>query len=250
MEEAERDRFIASWRRYFGGAELPLAVFYTDARPSDAAAVADGGGCIVPMLSSAREGRTLCVGAEDSMCSGAKRYFGFTYDVAMPDFEYFLSYGIPGKVRGERYKKSPEIVRESMRHAPSFTAPGKYIVFKRWDRLSAEDQPAIVVFFADQDVVSGLFTLANFDEAESDGVICPFGSGCSSMVFHPYQELESERPRCVLGMFDISARPYVGENTLTFAAPITKFERMVDNMDESFLITDSWKELYGRMRKE
>ena len=249
MKEDERDRFIASWRKYFGEADLPLAVFYTDTRPVDASADSGSAGCVVRMLSSAREGNTLCFGAEDDMCGGAKRYFGFVSEIDMPDFEYFLSYGIPGKVRGERYKKSPEVVRESMRHSPSFTAPGKYIVFKRWDRLSPEDQPAIIVFFADLDVLSGLFTLANFDEVEPDGVICPFGSGCSSMVFHPYQELRSERPRCVLGMFDISARPYVGEDTLTFAVPITKFERMVDNMDESFLVTDSWKELYGRMRK-
>ncbi|HIH00942.1 TPA: DUF169 domain-containing protein [Thermoplasmata archaeon] len=249
MDESDRDRFIASWRKYFGGAELPLAVFYTDTRPGDTSAGSGSAGCVVRVLSSAREGKTLCFGAGDSLCSGAKRYFGFTYETSMPDFEYFLSYGIPDKVRGERYKKSPEIVRESTKRSPSFTAPGKYIVFKRWDKLSAEDAPIIAVFFADQDVVSGLFTLANFDEVEPDGVVCPFGSGCSSIVLHPYLELRSERPRCVLGMFDISARPYVGENILTFAVPITKFERMIANMDESFLITDSWKELYGRMRK-
>ena len=249
MEEAKRDSFVASWRKYFGAAELPLAVFYTDSRPGDASADPVAGGCVVRMLSSAREGRPLCFGAEDEMCSGAKRYFGFTSEVTMPNFEYFLSYGIPGKVQGERYKKSPEIARESTRRSPSFTAPGKYIVFKRWDKLSVEDQPLIALFFADQDVLSGLFALANFDEVEADGVICPFGSGCSSIVFHPYQELKSERPRCVLGMFDISARPYVGENILTFAAPITKFDRMVDDMDESFLVTDSWRKLYGRMGK-
>jgi hypothetical protein len=249
MESAKRERFIESWKKYFGDAELPVGVFYTDARPADAQADVGTGRCVVGMLSSAREGKTLCLGAEDDMCSGAKRYFGFSYEMTMPDFEHFLSYGIPGKVRGERYKKSPEIVRESLEHASSFRAPGKYIVFKRWDRLSANDDPIIAVFFANQDIVSGLFTLANFDEAEPNAVICPFGSGCSSIVFHPYHELMSERPRCVLGMFDISARPYIGENTLTFAVPINKLDRMADNMDESFLTTDSWKELYGRIRK-
>lgn len=29
----------------------------------------------------------------------------------MPNFEYFLSCGIPGKLEGERYKKTPELVR-------------------------------------------------------------------------------------------------------------------------------------------
>jgi hypothetical protein len=249
MEMAKRDAFIGSWRRYFGQAELPMAVFYTDRRPEDAEDGAGAEHCVVRQLSLVREGKTLCFDAGSVACSGAKRYFGFAYEITMPDFEYFLSYGIPGKVRGERYKKSPEVVRESTRYTPSFEAPAKYIVFKRWDRLTEEDMPGIVVFFADQDVVSGLFGLANFDEAEPNAVICPFGSGCGSIVYHPYMELKSDRPRCVMGMFDISARPYVGENTLTFAVPMTKFDRMVGNMDESFLTTDSWKELYGRMRK-
>ena len=52
-----------------------------------------------------------------------------------PEFEYFLSYGIPGKMEGERYKKSPELVREALKMLPSFAAPGRFIVFKRWDRL-------------------------------------------------------------------------------------------------------------------
>jgi hypothetical protein len=249
VEEVRRDRFISSWKKYFGDAELPMAVFYSDSPPSDAKEGAGAGRCIVETLSLVRKGETLCFDASSGICSGAKRYFGFAHEISMPDFEYFLSYGIPGKVRGERYKKSPEIVRESLKYSPSFKAPKPHVVFKRWDKLAPGDEPELAVFFADQDVVAGLFTLANFDEAEPNAVICPFGSGCSSIVFHPYRELQSDRPRCVMGMFDISARPYIGENTLTFAVPITKFERMVDDMGESFLTTDSWKELYGRMQE-
>ena len=65
---------------------------------------------------------------------------GFSADV-MPHFEFFLSCGIPGKVEGERYKKSPEIVRESMRRVESFDAPARYAVFKRWDMLEEKDEP-------------------------------------------------------------------------------------------------------------
>jgi hypothetical protein len=166
----------------------------------------------------------------------------------MPDFDYFLSYGIPGKLDGERYKKSPELVRESVQLSPSFRAPKHFIIFKRWDKLSASDEPDVVFFLAGLDTISGLFTLANFDEAEPNAVICPFGSGCSSIVYHPYMELRLPRPRCVLGMFDISARPCIGENTLSFAAPFPKFVRMVENMSESFLETKSWKVLRRRRR--
>ncbi len=41
----------------------------------------------------------------------------------MPDFEYFLSCGIPGKLEGERYKKSPEMVKEYLKHTPATKAP-------------------------------------------------------------------------------------------------------------------------------
>ena len=47
-------------------------------------------------------------------------------------------------------------------------------------------------------------------------------------------------------MFDVSARPYVSADELTFAAPMNKFERMVGNMEESFLITESWKKVQKR----
>lgn len=84
--------------------------------------------------------------------------------------------------------------------------------FKRWDRLDEADDPAVVIFFAPPGVLSGLFTLANFDEVDPQAVIAPFGSGCSSIVYHPYRELDSDRPRAVLGMFDVSARPCVLED--------------------------------------
>jgi hypothetical protein len=193
-----------------------------------------------------REGRTLCLSAESRMCGGAQRYLGFADDIKMRDLAYFLSYGIPGKMKGERYKMSPELVRESEKYSLPLKAPKPFIVFKRWDRLSISDKPELVVFVADLDVIAGLFTLANYDEAEPNAVICPFGSGCSSIVYHPYRELRSSRPRCILGMFDISARPFLGENVLSFSVPYPKFKRMVENMDESFLTTGSWKELRRR----
>ena len=85
----------------------------------------------------------------------------------MPNFEYFLSRGIPGTLEGEWYKKSPELVKEFEKRKPKFTAPTRNIVFKRWDRLGEKDDPAVIIFFAPTDVLSGLFTLANFDEADA-----------------------------------------------------------------------------------
>jgi hypothetical protein len=130
---------------------------------------------------------------------------------------------------------------------PEFEAPAEYIVFKRWDDFDEEDEPAVIVFFAPPDVLSGLFTLAGFDEADPQAVIAPFSSGCGSIVFHPFLQLASDQPRAVLGMFDVSARPCVPSDVLTLAVPWPKFRRMVKNMEESFLITGSWEKVRARI---
>jgi uncharacterized protein (DUF169 family) len=193
-----------------------------------------------------REGRSFVYSADTPGCTGGKRYTGFSQTLR-PNFEYFLSCGIPGELEGERYKKTPELVEEHLQRNPPFQAPAEYLVFKRWDRLMEEDQPVAVVFFATPDVLSGLFTLANYDYANTDGVIAPMGSGCASIINYPYLESASATPRCVLGMFDVSARPCVPEEVLTFTVPMRRFEQMVANMDESFLITKSWNEVRERL---
>jgi hypothetical protein len=48
-------------------------------------------------------------------------------------------------------------------------------------------------------------------------------------------------------MFDVSARPFVGKDELTLAVPMKKFEKMVENMEESFLITKSWEKVNKRI---
>jgi uncharacterized protein (DUF169 family) len=248
MRKEDIDNFSNLWNRYFNSAELPVIFYYTD-EEGHAEQVKPGTGsrCIIGALAKVRKGRSLCFNTSSVGCPGGEKYLGFTQSI-MPDFEYFLSCGIPGQLEGERYKKSPDLVNEYMKHMPPFEAPGRMIVFKKWDRLEESDNPEVAIFFATPDVLSGLFTLANFDEAEANGVFSPFGSGCSSIVYYPYMERSSARPRGVIGMFDVSARPYVPGNVLTFAVPMIKLRKMVANMEESFLTTGSWAVTKRRIR--
>jgi hypothetical protein len=48
-------------------------------------------------------------------------------------------------------------------------------------------------------------------------------------------------------MFDVSARPYVHSDVLTFAVPMAKFTGMVENIEESFLITPTWEKIRTRI---
>jgi hypothetical protein len=125
-------------------------------------------------------------------------------------------------------------------------APKKYLVFKRWDQLSDQDDPEVIIFFAKPDVLAGLFTLANFDEIE-ENVMAPFGSGCMSIISYPYTEMEKEIPHCIIGMFDPSARPFVQYDRISFAVPINKFTRMINNIQESFLVTRTWEAIRKRI---
>lgn len=252
MDEKLRNDFAAKWKIYFKGAELPFVFFYSDDKryepflmrlKSETENI-----CLISQLNLVRRGENLAFTKDTVICQGGLRYSGFRRGMR-PNFRYFLSCGIPGELEGERYKKSPEIVDEAMKELPDFPAPGNYLVFKRWDRVETDEEPEAVIFYATPDILAGLFALANFRLAQPLGAIAPFSAGCGSIIGYPLRENKSEQPRAVLGMFDVSARPHVDEGILSFALPKKKFQEMVEDMDESFLITKSWAKVAKRIAR-
>jgi uncharacterized protein (DUF169 family) len=247
MDPAVSTIFLPRWDEYFPGAALPICYFYTDdPLEQDLEDTINQDRCLIGNLQRVQDGHSYVYDAHTPGCSGGKRYSGFSSKLR-PNFEYFLSCGIPGELDGERYKKSPQLVEEYLKNHPPFEAPAKYLVFKRLDKLTPTENPSAVIFFAAPDVLSGLFTLANYDHSDPNGVVTPMGSGCASIINYPYQEAQVENPRCILGMFDVSARPSMPAEKLTFTIPMRRFEQMVHNMDESFLISKSWDLVRKRM---
>jgi uncharacterized protein (DUF169 family) len=247
MDMQLKEKFVPLWRKYFNQAELPITFYYSEelngAEKVKAGSVSR---CIIGALNKIRQGDSLAFEVDSIGCPGGRRYTGFSATLA-PNFEYFLSCGIPGKVEGERYKKSPEIVKQLLDNWPAFKAPASKIIFKRWDKLEAGDRPDVVIFYAKPDVLSGLYTLASYESADPNAVTAPMGSGCASIIQNPYVESQSKDPRGVIGMFDLSARPHVAPDELTFAVPLSKFARMVNDMEESFLITKTWETIRKRI---
>ncbi|MGA2824356.1 MAG: DUF169 domain-containing protein, partial [Bacteroidales bacterium] len=207
MDSKIKNEFLLKWEKYFGKAKLPFVYFYSS-NPGTATLVnkSKGWNCIICELAKVLKGESLAYNESGLGCGGSRRYFGYAKGL-QPNFEYFLSCGIPGEMEGERYIRTPEMVKEIMKKMQNIPSEGKYIVFKRWDKLEEPDNPEGVIFFATPDVLSGLFTLANFDQVDGDGVIAPFGSGCGSIVYRTYLENAKVTPRAILGMFDCSARP-------------------------------------------
>jgi hypothetical protein len=248
MDLQLKEKFLNLWEKYFGMAELPFVFYYhNELNNAQLATPKKGRSCLIGELAKVRNGQSLAYNAEAITCGGAKRYLGYS-ETIRPNFDHFLSCGIEGIVEGERYLRTPDLAAEFQRRQTTIKeANGNYIIFKRWDMLEEYDNPAVVIFFAKPDVLSGLFSLANYDQMEPNGTFTPFSSGCSLIVYHPYLEKDAERPRAVLGMFDPSARPYVPKDTLSFAVPLVKFEKMVGYMEECFLITDTWQKIKKRI---
>jgi uncharacterized protein (DUF169 family) len=249
MDTGIRDRFVTMWQQYCPGAELPITFEVGECSAmGEKAKTPAGWRCIICDLARVRKGTSLVFDRTSVTCSGGLFYMGYETQ-RRENFRYFLSSGKSGVVEGERYKKTPDIVDEMDARHISLPAEGKCYTFRRWDKLSSEDNPDVVIIFARPEILSALFTLANFDQTDPNGVICPFGSGCSSIIHYPRLELESDRPRAVLGMFDPSARPCVPVDILTMAIPMKKFENMIRNMDESFLITKTWDKVKTKIAR-
>jgi hypothetical protein len=263
MDIVLRDRFTSLWQKYFPGAELPKTLELREISPDvEKVPPPEGGGCLIGKLNRVRKGTPLVFDENSISCPGGLMYSGYSAE-RPPDFRYFLSYGKPGVLEGERYKMTPEIVDSWEKTIPEFSSAGKEMHFKRWDQLGEADAPEVVIFFARPEVLSGLFTLANFDQSDPNGVICPMGAGCSSIILYPWLEEQKQKekekgeakdepedgPKVVLGTFDPSARPCVPLDVLTMAFPMKRFEKAVGYMEESFLATKEWERVEKKIER-
>jgi hypothetical protein len=61
------------------------------------------------------------------------------------------------------------------------------------------------------------------------------------------KEAEKTKPRSILGMFDVSARPMVEKDVLTLAMPYATFLKLLESFSGSFLQTESWKKVLQRI---
>jgi hypothetical protein len=124
--------------------------------------------------------------------------------------------------------------------------PSEYVVLKPVVQVVEPDHPTLVIFLANPDQLSALMVLSNYNRAESEHVIAPFGAGCQSILFG-YAEAESETPRAIIGFSDITVRKLVDKDILSFTVPWKMFLEMEANVEGSFLQKDQWLELAERV---
>jgi uncharacterized protein (DUF169 family) len=228
----------------------PVAVLFTDEKPSPAAQFKPHRwGCVMQMLTAAAKGWTAVFDRETTGCLGGQTGLCFGDGYEGRDIGRLLSTGGEGREGGGLgYLKSPEVARAFAAGLPVRDIPETYVVLMPLQKVEPErNQPQVVIFLANADQVSALTVLANFDRPGGDAVRAPFASGCQSICLLPYTEGGLEAPRATLGGMDVSARPHLDPDLLTFSVPWRMYQEMEANVERSFLVKQEWHNLRKRI---
>jgi uncharacterized protein (DUF169 family) len=225
----------------------PVACFFSEKRPENAIGFKKkGGGCIMPLVFSAGSGKTVAFDKDTTGWPCSAFYLGYE-DWIFPGVERFLSDGpLPGR-ECERFVKTAQQAKEYLESVRFEAKSSGTLLCKPVETLDAGETPEVVIFFADADQLSALVYLVHYDApGEENRVVARFASGCGSVVTLPLQYARKGEKKAVWGLHDISARARLPRELMTFTVPLALFVEMGRHIDESFLITDSWKKIAER----
>lgn len=230
----------------------PIAVVFTDDKPEGALQFKeDARGCVVALFTAAAKGRTVVVDRKTVGCFGAITGLGFgcAYDKVPGGIDYFLSTGRgPGYPEGEAYKKTPELAAETVAHFPTTDIPYEFVVFKPLDEVDADvETPVLVSFWVNPDQLSALVMFANYARPGNENVIVPMAAACSTVCLIPYHESQQQTPRAVIGLTDVTARPFIDPDILAFTVPYRMYAELEADVPGSFLEKQSWKKVRERI---
>ncbi len=190
-------------------------------------------------------------GSTEGCCMGGMAYMG--YSGFGERIRYFVSVGRPDGTGGAEYlKRTPELV-DSMQTAAGKIEPlGKYTVFRTCSSVEGE-APEVKSFLClgTAESIRVLCALNSFGSADTFGsAIMPSGSACASLVTYP-SGMAAKAPRdCVyLGPTDPTVDSFFPESLLGLAIPRKVAERMVSDIDSSFVAKRS-KVAYPEKREK
>lgn len=195
-------------------------------------------GYLFRVFGSARDGVDISLDGDSITCMGGKFYGGFS--PARPQMFTFVS-------QKERYKISPECVADAVENMEIPPCPGRFLNFRRLDRLADFEGCIGLIFLVTPDLLSGLFAWANYDQPNIHAVQCPWGSGCSQTVSALVRENARGGKHCFIGLLDISARPWFPPDILSFSIPLSRFAEMSDTFSRCCVASSpAWEKLRRR----
>jgi len=255
----------------------PVALLWSNEKPQGAMQFQEGKwGCVMWLVAHAAKGKTAVADIKTFGCFGGGVGLGFgnqykNFLGGEEGFCHFLSAGNAAReggleeaekikpfmrgeaydnfLHGERYVKTPALVKKFVENLPLTKIPKQYVVFQPLDVVDTKkEKPQTIIFFVNPDQLSALVVLANYGRGDNENVIIPYAAGCQTIGIYPYREGKSKRPRAVVGLTDLSARVYICKqlgdaNLMTFAAPFALFDEMEQNVPGSFLERHTWQSL-------
>jgi uncharacterized protein (DUF169 family) len=229
----------------------PVAVLFSNEKPEGALQNKEGHrSCIIPLFLAVAKGKTAVFERKTTECAGGKVGLGFGQYPQNRSIEYFLSTGKNGEFEGEGYLKDPELGKDFVEGLPITDIHYQYVVFKPLTQVdTTKEKIEIILFYVNNDQLSALTVLANYYRPGIENVMMPFGSGCQSIFLLPFAEAQKENPRAVVGLTDITVRPMVDPDMLSFAVPYKMFLDMEENISGCFLEKHLWHRIVDRMKK-
>jgi uncharacterized protein (DUF169 family) len=236
----------------------PVAVILTDVKPEGALQFKEGRwGCVASTLLAVAKGRTAVFDRQTFGCPGGGVGLGFgdQYTQCGFDIVALLSTGDAEEAarmqrstrmgEGERFFKTPELVRSWLDSLPITDIATEFVVLKPFDQLAADEEPALVVFLVNADQLSALVVMSDYSRGSGESAVVRFGGACQS-ILAGYAEGMRDDPRGIIGFFDIAQRSHVSRETLSFTVPWALFGEMEANVAGSFLEMEDWRELQER----
>ena len=233
-----------------------VAIYRSETIPEDAF-VPENGHCTIPSLfvRCTRLGGKCAADSAHSPCHGSKSGFGFG-GMASRQRSAWSASVVPEEVRekmahkstGMSYFKDPDIALLQLEPIKDYGDGNDVIVFQDLDDAIREGRPIeVVVFLTDPTRLTALQQLAAFSKrTPGPAAIMPFGHACQQIYAIPRAEGESDDPHAVVGMTDMYARRFVDIGQLSFAVPYKLYQRMVADIDGSFLMKPKFIENFEK----
>lgn len=229
----------------------PVAIYRAPELPEDASV--PQGHCAIPSLlvKCARTGKKCAADRAHIFCHGALSGFGFGGIPSRQRSAWSASVvpedkreGSHHKGSGQSYFRTPEIAMVQLDGIRDYGDGRDAIVFQDLDEAEAEGRPIeVVVFLADPARLTALQQLAAYSKTTpGPAAIMPFGHACQQVYAIPRAEGEGDDLHAVVGMTDMYARRFVDRDQLSFAVPYKLYQRMMDDIDGSFLQKEKFLE--------
>ena len=236
-----------SLKEKLGLGNLPIGMFFSESKPENAISFkSKGNGCILPLIFKSAQGKTIAIDQDTTGWNCSAFYLGYQ-DWIFDGIECFLSDGVVDGREGERFIKTSKQAKSFVEFYQPKTLNTKVTVFKPLSEFEQDETPEIVIFFVNADELSALVYLLHFNAPESeDRIVTRFISGCGSIVTLPMKLKKEGKMQAVWGMHDISVRRRLPKELMTLTMPYELLIEIAKDIDQSFIITESWKAIRER----